>query len=158
MVPRDVEIWWITLENNRAPRLYHIKLCASFKILRWIQTGNAQLGLKSTIFCPPVTSIFNGWPWKAMGLIFSTTLRCVHHFKAMGEFKLELESWNAQFGSKSAICCPLWPCNLMDDLEKQRSTSSRSCKALCIISKPSRNSRWSYRPGRTDLGQNRRLF
>ena len=107
---------------------------------------------------PPVTSKFNGWTWKAMGLIFSTTLSCVHHFKAMGEFKLELQSWNAQFGSKSAICCPLWPCNLMDDLEKQRSTSSRSCKALCIISKPSMNSGWSYRPGRTDLGQNRRLF
>ena len=54
----------------------------------------------------------------------------------MREFKLELLSWNAQFGSKSAIffqCdldilmdnlektidCPVWPWNLMDYLEKQ---------------------------------------
>ena len=26
----DLEIWWMTLENNRAPLLYYIKLCASF--------------------------------------------------------------------------------------------------------------------------------
>ena len=33
-VPCDLEIWWMTLENNRAPRLYYIKLCASFQIHR----------------------------------------------------------------------------------------------------------------------------
>ena len=27
----------------------------------------------------------------------------MHHFKAMGDFKLELQSGNAQFGSKLAI-------------------------------------------------------
>ena len=36
--PRDVEIWWMTSQNNRAPILYYIKLCASFQIHRWIQT------------------------------------------------------------------------------------------------------------------------
>ena len=30
--PCDLEIWWMTLENNRAPLLYYIKLCASFQI------------------------------------------------------------------------------------------------------------------------------
>ena len=30
---------WMTLENNRAPLLYYIKLCASFQIHRWIQIG-----------------------------------------------------------------------------------------------------------------------
>ena len=34
----DLEIWWMTLENNRAPLLYYIKLCASFQIHRWSQT------------------------------------------------------------------------------------------------------------------------
>ena len=38
-VPCDLEIWWMTLENNRAPLLYHTKLCASFQIHRWIQIG-----------------------------------------------------------------------------------------------------------------------
>ena len=35
----DLEIGWMTLENNRAPLLYYIKLCASFQIHRWIQIG-----------------------------------------------------------------------------------------------------------------------
>ena len=39
----------------------------------------------------------------------------VHHFKSIGEFKLELQSGNTRFGSKSAISCPVWPWNLMDD-------------------------------------------
>ena len=42
----------------------------------------------------------------------------MHHLKAIGEFKLELQYGNAQFGSKSAIFSPVWPWNLMDDLEK----------------------------------------
>ena len=36
--PCDLEIWWMALENNRAPLLYYIKLCASFQIHRWIET------------------------------------------------------------------------------------------------------------------------
>ena len=38
-VPRDLEIWWMTLKNNRAPHLYYIKLCASFQSHWHIQTG-----------------------------------------------------------------------------------------------------------------------
>ena len=44
----------------------------------------------------------------------------VHYFKAICDFKLELQSGNAQFGSKLAIFCPVWPWNLTDDLEKNR--------------------------------------
>ena len=33
----DLEIWWMTLENNRAPLLYYIKLCASFHTHWWFQ-------------------------------------------------------------------------------------------------------------------------
>ena len=35
----DLEIWWMTLKNNRAPLPYYIKLCASFQSHGWIQTG-----------------------------------------------------------------------------------------------------------------------
>ena len=38
-VPCDLEIRWMILKNNRAPLLYYIKLCASFQIHRWSQTG-----------------------------------------------------------------------------------------------------------------------
>ena len=37
--PCDLEIWWITSKNKKAPLLYYIKLCASFQIHWWIQTG-----------------------------------------------------------------------------------------------------------------------
>ena len=36
--PYELEIWWMTSKNNRAPFLYYIKLCASFQCHRWIQS------------------------------------------------------------------------------------------------------------------------
>ena len=52
--PCDLEIWRMTLQNNRAPLLCYFKLCASFRTL-WelkleLQSGNAQFGSNSTIF------------------------------------------------------------------------------------------------------------
>ena len=38
-VPCDLEIWWMTLKNNRAPLLSNLKLCASFHRHVWTQTG-----------------------------------------------------------------------------------------------------------------------
>ena len=38
-VPCDLEIWWMTLENNRASLLCCFKLCATFHSHRWIQIG-----------------------------------------------------------------------------------------------------------------------
>ena len=38
-IPCDLEIWWMTLENNRAPLLCYFKLCAAFRSHWWIQTG-----------------------------------------------------------------------------------------------------------------------
>ena len=35
--PCDREIWWMTLQNNRAPLLCYFKLCASFRTHWWIQ-------------------------------------------------------------------------------------------------------------------------
>ena len=35
----DLEIWWMTLKNDRAPLLCYIKLCAAFRNHWWIQTG-----------------------------------------------------------------------------------------------------------------------
>ena len=41
-----------------------------------------------------------------MGHLFSTTSRFVHHYKGMGEFKLKLQSGNAQFESTSMTFVP----------------------------------------------------
>ena len=46
----------MTSQNNRAPILCYVKLCASFESDRWVQTevtvGNSQFGSKFVIFVP----------------------------------------------------------------------------------------------------------
>ena len=100
--PCDLEIWWMTSKNYRAPRLHYIKLCASSQTPRWIQTGITVWKTKSIFFCPL-------WRWNLMEdlennqfLVYATS-NAVHHFKAMGEFKLKVQTRNTQFRSKSAI-------------------------------------------------------
>ena len=44
----------------------------------------------------------------------------MHHFIAISEFKLKLQSGNAKFGSKSTIFLAVWPRNLTDDHENNR--------------------------------------
>ena len=112
----------MTLTNNRAPLLYYIKLCASFQIQfkLELQSWNAQLGSKWKIFFYRVTLKFDGWPWKTIGHLFYATSSIVHHFLAIGEFKLELQSGNAQSGSNLTIFRAVWPWNLTDDLENNR--------------------------------------
>ena len=121
--PCDLEIWWMTPKNNRAPLLYFIKLCASFHSHWLIQTGvtvrKSQTGVKFDDCFSPVTLKFDWWPGKTIGRLFYATSSYVHHFLAIGEFKLELQSGNGQFGSNSTIFRAVWPWNLMDDLEKQ---------------------------------------
>ena len=56
---------------------------------------------------------------KTIRHLFYATSSFVQHFVPIGEFKLEVQSGNAQFGSKSTIFLAMWPSNLMDDLEKQ---------------------------------------
>ena len=52
------------------------------------------------------------WPSKPIGHLFYATSSFVHHFVAIGEFKLELESGNAQSGSNLTIFRAVWPWNL----------------------------------------------
>ena len=73
-----------------------------------LQSGNAQFGSKSVIFFLYDLEC-DRWPWKTIGHLFYTTSSFVHNFKAMGEFKLELQSGNAQFRSKLVIFCTVWP-------------------------------------------------
>ena len=123
-VPCDLEIWWMTLKNNRAPLLCYFTLSASFRSHRSIQPGvtvrKRQIWVKISHFLSRVTLKFDRWPWKTIGHLFYATSSFVHHFIAISQFKLELESGNAKFGSKSTIFCPAWPWNLTDDLERKR--------------------------------------
>ena len=121
--PCDSEIWWMTLKNNRALLLYYVKLCASFQIHWWIQTGftvqKRSIRVEIGDMLSRVTLKFDGWPWKTIRHLFYATSSFVQHFVAIGEFKLELQSGNAQSGSNSTIFRAVRPWNLMDDLAKR---------------------------------------
>ena len=149
---------WFTLPKPSVAQCFIRKHSKSewFDSCDW-PSNLTQIGLKSSIF-QPVWLKFDKRPRKIIGYLFYIKSSFVHHLKSLGEFKLESLSGNAQFGSKSAIFCPVWPWNLMEDLKKQQGASSMLHKALCIISKPWVISNWSYSPETLNSGQNRRFY
>ena len=163
------------LKNDRTTLLYYIKLCASFQIHWWIQSEvtvrKRSIQVKIGEFLSCVTLKFDGWTWKTIGHLFYAISSFVHHFIAVSElklglqsktlnwnqngwffvrcdveiwrmtlknnrhlfyatssfvhrfvaidlFKLELQSGNIKFGSKSTIFYPVRPWNSIDNLEK----------------------------------------
>ena len=64
------------------------------KCLIWVKMGD---------ILSRVTSKFDGWPWKTIGHLLFAVVSFVQQFIAICEFKLELQSGNAQFGSSSTI-------------------------------------------------------
>ena len=122
--PCDIQTWQMTLKNNRAPLLWYIKLLHHFNAIAELKlklrSGHAQFGSKSTIFLAVWPRKLYGWPWKIIEHLFYATSSFVHQLVLIGEFKLELQSGNAQFGSKSNMFLAVWPWNLTDELEKQQ--------------------------------------
>ena len=72
--PCDLEIWWMTPKNNRAPLLCYFKLFASFLSHWWIQTGvtvrKRLIWVNFDAFLSRVTLKFDGWPSKTIGHLF----------------------------------------------------------------------------------------
>ena len=97
------------LYNNKA-NLRDLIAATGLVISNWIQIVN---------FSARVTVKFDAWPCKTIGHLFYATSSFVHHFLPIGEFKLELQSGNAQFGSKSTFFWAVWPRNFTDDPQKQ---------------------------------------
>ena len=115
--PCDLEIWFMTSKNNRTPLPYCVKLCTSYQSHRWIQTWvtvrKRSILAKLAILLPCDIEII----WMILENSKATLLyhaQLVHYFKAIGEFKLELQSGNAQFLSKTFFC-PVWTWDLTDD-------------------------------------------
>ena len=100
--PCDLEIWRMTLKNNREPPPCYCKLCASFHYHRSIPTGGTvrkrQIWVEVGIFCPT-------WHWNLTNDHKNTKNRAattsfVHYFVAICELKVELQFENPQSGSK----------------------------------------------------------
>ena len=109
-IPCDLDIWPMTLKNNRAPLLCYFKLCASFHSYRSIETGATvgkwQIRVKIGHFLSCVTLKFDRWSLKTIGHLSYATSSFLHHFIAMDYFKLELQSGNTKFGSNSGNFLP----------------------------------------------------
>ena len=149
-------------KNYRAPLLYYIKLCATFQSHQWIQTGvtvrkhSIRVNIRDFLF--RLTLKFDGLPSTTMRHLFYTTLSFVHHFKTIGEFKLELQSGNFRFGSKLAIF--FYPCDLeiwQMTLKNNRAPLLCNFKLWVLF-----RSHWwiklSYSPEMPNLGQNQRFL
>ena len=121
--PCDLDIWQMTLQNNRAPLLCHFKLCASFCSRWWIQiwvtVRNRSIRFKIDDFLSRVTYKFCGWPSKTIGHLFYATSSFVYHFVPIGDLKFELQSETPNLGQMRRFFWAVWPWNLTDDLEKQ---------------------------------------
>ena len=119
-VTLQFDIWpWKTIGHlfySTSSFVHNFVAIGEFKLE--LQSGNDRFRSNSTIFRAV-------WPWnltddlKTIGHLFNATSSFVHHFVAVGEFKFELQSGNAQSGSNSTIFRAVWPWNLTDDLEKQ---------------------------------------
>ena len=79
--------------------VHHFIAISEFKLE--LRVRKRSIPVKIGHFLARVTLKFYRWPWKTIGHLSYATSRFVHHFIAISEFKLELESGNAQFGSKS---------------------------------------------------------
>ena len=97
----------MTLKNNRAPLLCYFKLCAIFHSHQWVQTGvpfpKRPIWLKNDDFFVPCDLEIWQMTLEINRVPFLGYFKLMH-FIAIGEFKLELQSGNAQFGSKSVFC------------------------------------------------------
>ena len=109
-----------------------------------LQSRNTQFGSKSVIFLSRVILKYDRWSWKIIGHLFYAAWSFVHHFIAMGEFKLELQSGNTQFGSKSMIffsCVTLkfgrWPWKPIGHLSQAISSFVHNFITIYV------NSNWS---------------
>ena len=115
----DLEIWWMTLENNRAPLLCYFKLSAAFHTHWWIQTRVAvrkrQSGSNSTIFR-------GVWAWNLTDDLQKQWASSSMLLQALCSISYPLVnlnlSGNAQFGSKS-IFLAVWPRNFTENPQKQ---------------------------------------
>ena len=124
-IPRELEIWWMTLKNNRAPLLYYIKLCAAFQSHWHIQTGVAvrkrSIWVKIGNFLSRVTLKIDVWPWKKIGHLFYTTssfvivVCIISNPLVKSNLSDSLETLTS--GKNWCFFCPTWPWKLMYDLK-----------------------------------------
>ena len=111
--PYDLEIWQMTLKNNMVPLLWHCKHCVWFRshVWLWILSYRPE----APKFGQNLFDLCDLHLWPLPLTFFYAASSFVHHFIAIGKIKLELQTGNAQFGSKltffsrMTLTCDGWP-------------------------------------------------
>ena len=111
--PCDREIWRMILKKTG-----HLSYdtFSFFQSHLWIQTGvtyrSRSIRVKIVDYLSRVTLKLDKWPRKTIWHLFCAASSFAHHFATICGFKLELQSRNAQFGSKLRIfvlrCLEIW--------------------------------------------------
>ena len=137
-VPCDLDIWQVTLKNNRAPRLCDIKVCASFCNHWWIQTGvtvrKLPIWVKFNVFKEPCDLEI----WRMTLENNKTHILC--YSKLWASFRSHWWIQTGVTGRKRPILVKfddflaVWSWNLTDDLERQKGFYPKQHQTLCIIS------------------------
>ena len=83
--------------------VHYFKAISEFKLELQYCPETLNSGQNRQLFGPRVNLRFDRLPWKTIGHLFYATWSFVHHSIAICQFKLELQSGNARFGSKSEI-------------------------------------------------------
>ena len=112
--PCELEIWRMTSKNNRVPLLLYTKLCASFEIHGWIQTGVRVRKIQIR----PWNSMDDFDKQQGTSSILHQALCIIS--KPWVNWKRSYSPETLNSGQNRRFFCPVWPWNLTDDLENNR--------------------------------------
>ena len=113
--PCDLEIWRMTLKNNRAPLLSIMKLYASFHHHMWIQTG-VTVRIRLSWVLTSVTLTFDLRPWTfAWASLLSLVIP--------SENFMMIRWW--EHSEKR--------CNRRMDRQTDRQTDGQKCSKSCLV-------------------------
>ena len=109
----DLEIWPMTLKNNRASFLCYFKLCALFRwnwwIKTWVTVWKHLIWVKIDIFLAM-------WPWNWTDDLEKQWGSCAKHHQALCIISSSYVKSNWSYGSEMAKFWLLWPWPLTSDL------------------------------------------
>ena len=113
----DLEIWWMTSENNRTPLLYYIKLCASNPLVNSnlsYSPDTLNSGQNQRFFCPVWTrNLTHDLEKQRSASSMVPQAKCIISYPLMNS------KWGYSPETPNMGQNHVWPWNLTDDLEKQ---------------------------------------
>ena len=150
-VPCDLEIWQMTLKNNRAPLLNYVKFCASFQSHRWIQTWviarKFSIRVKICDLLSRVNLKYDGRPWKTIFFFNLCASFHSHQWIPTGVTVRKRQVWVKinDFLSRATLKFDRWPWKIIGHLFCATSSFMHRFNAMV-------NSNWNYSPETPSLG------